>query len=130
MYRSYSGNDRRRFQRWRMNLSVIYRVDQPVTVRLMIGDKEVEATTLDLSEGGMALLTDYNIPVGTSLFIKFTLFKVNSDGKVNFYGPIMIGGEVRSNIPSDKKYRLGICFSQMDPQDKTEMAGFLNRTEA
>jgi c-di-GMP-binding flagellar brake protein YcgR len=129
MYRSYSGNDRRRFQRLRMNLSVIYRVDQPVTVRMMIGEKEVEATTLDLSEGGMGLLTEYNIPAGTSLFIKFTLFKVSSDGKVNFYGPVVIGGEVRSSVLSEKKYRLGICFSQIEPQDKTEMASFLSMTK-
>ncbi len=130
MYRSYSGNDRRRFQRLRMNLSVIYKVDQPVTVRMLIGDKEVEATTLDLSEGGMALLTDFNIPVSTSLFIKFTLFKVGGDGKVNFYGPVVIGGEVRSNVLSEKKYRLGICFSQIEPQDKTEMADFLSKTKS
>jgi c-di-GMP-binding flagellar brake protein YcgR len=129
MYGSYTGNDRRRFQRLRMNLSVIYRVDQPVTVRMMIGEKEIEATTMDLSEGGMGLLTEYNIPVRTSLFIKFSLFKVNSDGKVNFYGPVVIGGDVRSNVLSEKKYRLGICFSRIDPQDKTEMKSFLNMTK-
>jgi c-di-GMP-binding flagellar brake protein YcgR len=113
-----------------MNLSVVYRVNQPTTVRMIIGDKEVEATTLDISEGGMALLTDFNIPVGTSLFIKFILFKVGSDGKVNFYGPVVTGGEVRSNMLSEKKYRLGISFSEIDPTDKTEMVNFLGLTKA
>lgn len=125
-YRQYSGNDRRRFQRLRLNLTVVYRVDEPMTVRMMIGDQEIEATTLDVSEGGMALLTKYNIPVGTNLVIKFTLFRVEKDGKVNFYGPMIISGEVRSNvIAENNEHRLGICFITVEMRDKSELTSFL-----
>lgn len=130
MNRNFSGNDRRRFQRLRMNLTVVYRVNQPLTVRMLIGDEEIEATTLDLSEGGMALLTKFDIPRGTSLFIKFTLFKVDKAGKVNFYGPMLISGEVRSNVISENdEHRLGICFVNMDEQDRQEMNSFFKMTK-
>jgi c-di-GMP-binding flagellar brake protein YcgR len=128
MFYGHSGSDRRRFQRMRMNLTVVYRVDKPMTVRILIGDKEIEAVTVDLSEGGMAILTDYDIPVGTDLVIKFTLCKVDKEGKITFYGPMVIAGDVRSNVLSEEKkgeHRLGIRFAQMNEKDKLELIGYL-----
>ena len=125
-YRSYSGSDRRRFQRLNLNITVFYRVDLPLSVRLLVGNQEVEATMLDLSAGGMGLLTKYEIPVGTLLLIKFTLTSVNRRGEVSFYGPLEVKGEVRSNIKwENDTYRLGISFSDIDRKNKLEIARFV-----
>jgi len=126
MYRKFSGHDRRRFQRLELNVIVIYRVDAPPLVRIQVGDKEIEATMLNLSEGGIALLTKYNLPPWTVLSIKFTLSRIDKEGKVIFMGPMSIRGEIRSNIPFSKdEFRLGICFTDVAHRDKGDISNFV-----
>jgi len=125
-YRSYSGSDRRRFQRLDVDIVVFYRVDLPLSVRLLVGNQEVEAIMLNLSTGGMALVTKYGIPGGTLLLIKFTLTSVNKQGEVKVYGPIEVRGEVRSNTKwENNTYRLGISFIDIDQKNKLEIARFV-----
>ncbi len=121
----YSGSERRRFKRVRVSLTVFYRVNEPLTVRMMTKDREIKATIVDLSEGGMAVLTDYALPEATVLFIRFTLFKVDKED-VTFYGPVEITGEVRYNNLVDRDvYRLGISFTKITEQDKMEITNFV-----
>lgn len=126
MYRRYSGADRRRFNRLDLDITVFYRIHEPLIVRIMIGDKEVEAAMLNLSEGGIAFLTNYDIPKWTMIFMKFTLSKMNKQGDVSLYGPMEIMGEVRSNASLERgEYRLGICFTRIDERDKGEISNFV-----
>lgn len=118
-----SGNERRKLRRVRVSLSVTYRINEPVTVRLLTANREIKATMLDLSEEGMGILTDYDIPISTRLMMRFSLFKVDNKD-VGFYGPVEIVGEVRYNIKTDGEYRLGIYFIKMNVQDKVEIANF------
>ncbi|MCU0665627.1 MAG: PilZ domain-containing protein [Candidatus Omnitrophica bacterium] len=122
----HTGAERRRFSRLKIRLAIVYQVDKPLSVRMQVGEKEILATALDLSEGGLAISTNYDLPVGVILVIKFTLFRVEDDGKVNFYGPMEIQGEVRSNvvIPNDVR-RLGICFLKIQDKDKQEISDFV-----
>lgn len=130
MYRKYTGQDRRRFQRLDLNVIVVYRVDEPPLVRIQIGEKEIEASMLNLSEGGMALVTRYNLPAWTVLSIKFTLSRIDKDGKVVFYGPMEIRGEVRSSMPLEKnEFRVGICFTEMSQRDRAEIANFVKTAQ-
>jgi c-di-GMP-binding flagellar brake protein YcgR len=120
-----SSSEQRKFKRIKINLSVIFRLARPAAIRLLVGNKEVRATMLDLSEGGLSVLTNYDIPKSTSLLIKFTLFKVENDD-VSFYGPMEIIGEVRYNMPlGGNEYRLGIYYKKIKNQDKIEIANFL-----
>ncbi len=120
-----SSAEQRKFKRIKINLSVVYRLAKPAAVRLLVGNKEVRATMLDLSEGGLSVLTNYDIPESTSLFIKFTLFRVENDD-VSFYGPMDITGEVRYNMPlGGNEYRLGIYYKKIKSQDKSEISNFL-----
>ena len=129
MYHRYSGYDRRKYQRLDLNIVLLYRVNEPIVVRMQVGDKEVEATMLNLSEGGMGFLTNYNIPVGTELLIKFTLSRMDKECKITFHGPMKIVGEVRSNFALERsEYRLGVCFTKIALQDKTEIISFIKTT--
>ena len=122
-----SGIENRKFRRARVNLSVIYRVDKPAKVRLTLGAKEFRSTMVDLSEGGISLLIDHDIPAGSQLMIKFTLFNLEKED-VSFYGPMEILGEVRYNIPlGGREYRIGILFRRLEEQDRREIVNFLNR---
>jgi len=129
MYHKYSGYDRRKYQRLDLNIVLLYRVNEPVTLRLQVGDKEVEATMLNLSEGGMGFITRYNIPLEAELFIRFTLTKMDKEGKITFHGPMKIVGKVRSNTLLERgEYRLGICFTKIALQDKQEIVSFIKTT--
>jgi c-di-GMP-binding flagellar brake protein YcgR len=120
-----NSSEQRRFKRMKINLSVVYRLARPAAVRLLIGNKEVRATMVDLSEGGLSVLTNYDIPKSTALLIKFTLFKVENED-VSFYGPMDIAGEVRYNMPlGGNEYRLGIFYKKIKKQDKIEISNFL-----
>jgi c-di-GMP-binding flagellar brake protein YcgR len=125
-YHKYSGNDRRRYHRLDMDIEVFYRVAEPMVVLMTVGDKEVEATMLNLSPGGMAIETQYDIPQWTLLEIKFTLIRMDKDGKITFHRPVQLRGDVRSNVClRDNEYRLGICFTKVSDKDKLEIDNFL-----
>jgi len=123
---SYAHTERRKSPRLRLRLAVVYQINKPLSVRMQVGDKEILSTALDLSEGGISITTNYNIPLQTELLIKFTLFKVDEDSRVSFYGPMEIIGEVRSNTPIEKNaHRLGICFVKIDEKDRAEIVNFV-----
>jgi len=122
------GMNKRKADRLRVNLSIVYRINKPITLRMMIGNKEIRTTMFDLSGGGLSILTDRNIPAGAMLLMKFTLFKVETDD-VSFYGPMEILGEVRySTHLAGNEYRLGIAFKRISGQDKTEIESFVKTT--
>jgi len=123
-----NGINKRKADRLRVNLSIVYRINKPITLRMMIGNKEVRTTMFDLSGGGLSILTNRNIPAGAVLLMKFTLFKVEADD-VSFYGPMEILGEVRySTHLAGNEYRLGIAFKRISGQDKTEIEDFVRTT--
>jgi len=129
MFRIHWGNERRRFQRLSVNLSVFYRVRTPLFVRLMVDDQEIEAITIDICEGGMALLTDYNIPEQSVLAVKFILFRFDREGLVSFNDPVEVTADVCSNtFVRDDRYRLGICFRKMDQANKSHISDFVEST--
>ena len=123
MYNRSWGADRRRFQRLSVNLSVAYEVYSPENIRRMLGGKEVEATALDLGGGGMAVLTKHNIPIWSTLLIKFLFFKTDPNGLVSFSEPVDIVGEVRSTIAYPRnEYRLGIAFKGVENRRENRVA--------
>ena len=126
---SYNGPERRRFKRFKVKLTVLFRKDAAVEARLRAGDQESEATMIDLSEGGVSILTGADIAEGTRLWIKFTLTRAENEG-INFYGSIELSGEVRNKISIGHGYRLGIFFQKVDEKSRKEITDFLNLVES
>jgi c-di-GMP-binding flagellar brake protein YcgR len=113
MNRTGEQHERRVNKRFRMNCTVIYRVNQPPDARFSLEGRDMYAEMVDISEQGMAMITDLNIPTSSVLNMRFTLLKVN-DELVRFSGPMEITGEVRSNVATEtKQHRLGIYFRRM-----------------
>ncbi|MFA5099713.1 MAG: PilZ domain-containing protein [Candidatus Omnitrophota bacterium] len=120
-----SGQERRVFRRLRVNLAIVFRVDKTSKMRMQIEDKDIRATMIDLSEGGVSILTNYDISEGSVLSMKFTLFKVDSDD-VSFYGPMDIVGEVKyHHVLANNEYRLGIVFKKVATDDLGEIVNFI-----
>lgn len=122
----YLDSERRGYQRLKIDITVIYQVNKPSNVRVLIGEEEVEAMILDLSEGGVGILTDYDIPVLAVLSVEFMIYKLDDKNNFRFYKSIKASGEVHSNVLLEKnKHRLGICFTQIDEEAKSEIADFV-----
>lgn len=117
MEKNYSGAERRTSKRMRVNCTVIYRTNQPVDARFALHGEDIHAKMLDISQTGMAIITERDIPIFTVLAMRFTLLKVD-EKLVKFSGPMDITGEVRSNtVLADNKHRLGIYFTKMKKVD-------------
>lgn len=112
-------SERRRNRRMRLNCTVIYRLNQPVSTRFIMSGKDIEAEMVDISQHGMAVVTNFDIPVDTHLSMRFTVLKVDKD-IVNFSGPVEISGEVKSNVSKDGNHRLGIYFTKMRKVDTSQ----------
>ncbi|HNQ50050.1 MAG TPA: PilZ domain-containing protein [Candidatus Omnitrophota bacterium] len=122
------GQERRVFKRLRVNLAILFRVDKTAKARMQIENQEIRATMIDLSEGGVSILSSHDIPEGSVLSLKFTLFKVDNED-VSFYGPMDIVGEVRyRHTLSNNEYRLGIVFRKVETQDRGEIASFIGNS--
>lgn len=118
--------ERRRFPRLKINITVIYQVDKPSNVRVQIGDNEVEAKAIDLSEGGLAISTDYDIPLKSVLSVEFMIYKRDEKKDFKFYESIKAVGQVHSNVPLGlEEHRLGIAFSDIDEEARAKIAEFV-----
>ena len=120
--------ERRKSKRTKVNFAVIYKVEDPLRVRMMIGDREIQAFMLDLSTGGMAIASDYNIPNGTILWLRFKIINTtvvfNAKDRVK---TLKIVGKICSNTKvNDRKQRLGICFTKISNKDKKMMSDFID----
>jgi c-di-GMP-binding flagellar brake protein YcgR len=125
---SYTGKERRKFRRIKVDFTVIYQVDKPLTVRVIIGwDKEIEALMLDLSEEGMALLTNYDIPQKSELLMHFTLINL-TQGQDKRIRTMRILGQVRYSVPvGANEHRLGIYFVRVTPDDRKAISDLVIR---
>jgi len=110
---TYNGIERRSQKRVRVNCTVVYRLNEPPSARFIMQGKDIQARMVDVSQGGMAMITDYDIPVSTMLSMRFTLLNVNKEA-VTFSGPMDVTGEVSSNVALEKdEHRLGIDFTKI-----------------
>lgn len=119
--------DQRKFERRSINITITYQIDKPLHVKVKFGDEEIEATTLDLSEAGMAIVTQNDIPVSTLINIEFMIHESDQQTNFTLYKSIKVKGEVKSNnFLAENKHRLGIHFRQIEDEDKKELARFVN----
>jgi c-di-GMP-binding flagellar brake protein YcgR len=125
MLDDYKGRERRKFKRVRVNFTAIFRIDKPIYVRMMAGNREVDGILLDLSEGGLCILTTLDIAASTILLIKFVLIDAHSFAD-NRTAKMDVVGEVRYNILFGKQeHRLGIFFTQISDKDRKTIADFV-----
>jgi c-di-GMP-binding flagellar brake protein YcgR len=119
-------SENREFQRTTVKFLVLYKVHAPVTVRLQVGDKLIDAIAVDLSAGGMAVLTNYAIPVDTVVNLDFTLLNEQETVDEHRCRTIQIQGQIRySYLTKEKAYRLGIRFLDMSSDERNFIIKFV-----
>ena len=113
MESSHTNMDRRSYKRVRMNCTVIYRMNEPPVTHFIMKGKDIDAKMIDISQGGMAMVTSLDIPVSTVLSMRFALLNVDKE-IVKFSGPLEVTGQVKSSAPLEKnEHRLGIYFTKI-----------------
>jgi c-di-GMP-binding flagellar brake protein YcgR len=119
-------SDKRTSKRLRASFTISYHVDKPMTVVINVGyAREIEALMLDLSEGGMAILTNYDIPVATELSIKFILINRALAGDSRIVKMQAEGRVCYNQLMENEEHRLGIRFTQITDNDKKAIADFI-----
>lgn len=130
MHKADSNKERRSSRRLKVDFTLTYQVNHPLVVRMSVGwNHNIYALMLDLSEDGMAISTDFNIPNSTILSINFTLINLNAETEEDRIKSMEVVGEVRYNAPAGKgEHRLGIRFDRIAPIDKDAIANFVKAT--
>ncbi len=124
MNKDYSGVEKRKYKRVLVNFNLRYRIQEPLRFIMLIGDKEVNAVMIDLSEGGMAIVTNYSVPVGTELALKFTLVYPRDQERSDDI--VVVLGRVTYCTPMDKANRIGISFTRISKQQVSTIVEFVN----
>ncbi len=116
------GPNKRRSSRIAVNFDIIYKLKSLPEVHMKVDESERYALMLDISEQGMAIETDYQVPELSELEI--TLHLIFKDRQTD---PMHVVGGVRYNLylADRKKYRLGIKFLQIDDDIKQEILDFI-----
>ncbi len=112
-----------------MGLTVTYRKSEPPEVRIQTLEGEAQAHMLDISEGGLSIVTERSIPAATVLWVRFTLTRPEKKG-IGYYGVVEVMGEVRHSVVNEQgQYRLGIAFVKIDEECKRQIASFIGMLE-
>lgn len=123
----YSGPDRRKYKRIRVNFMVLYKNEDSSKKNKIYRGNEVYALMLDLSETGMAVLTEYDIPASTSLDLKFTLPALHKVTYLNQPIPIAVKGTVRYSKAMGKDgFRIGVLFTEIGIGDRNLIRDFVS----
>ncbi|MFA6282239.1 MAG: PilZ domain-containing protein [Candidatus Omnitrophota bacterium] len=125
----YDGAERRKFKRVKVNLVVVYREDDSLDARIKADNKEHRAAIIDISEEGMAVLSEVKIPITTILRVRFNLADNKKEG-IDFYGAEDIKGKVLyAGELSKGCFRTGIQFYDLNENDRNQIRNFVDIVE-
>ncbi len=120
-----SGQDKRKFKRVEASFSVVYTVEAPYELRMRIG-RDVEGIANDLSQGGLSLMTNHQIPAGALLQIKFRLLNNSAISEADRSRKFQLQGEARHNsFSKENGYRVGIRFLNVSEADRDFVANYV-----
>jgi len=119
-------NENRSFARVKADFVVLYRLDEPLRVKISIDNRETNAVMVDLSEGGLAIKTEEDIAAGIKLLINFIIVNVAIENEDEQIKAMNIKGKVCNNASlGNGEYRLGVSFTQINDDDRKFIAKFV-----
>ena len=120
------GAEKRKFKRASASFPVTYSIQSPFELRLQIGKQEVAGIADDLSQGGLSLLTNYDIPAGAVILIKFRLTSKSGPSHEERSRKFELEGEARhSSFSKENGYRIGIRFVNISESDRYFIAEYV-----
>ena len=126
MEEGFGGKERRKYERIDVAFTLTYSLEQSYTLHISLGLVDsVEAVMVNLSDLGMAIITNYDIPRGAHLYIKFNLINMRLSGDERWRF-MKITGEAVSNVElPDENHRIGIRFNKISEEDREAIKNFV-----
>ncbi|MFH1876010.1 MAG: PilZ domain-containing protein [Candidatus Omnitrophota bacterium] len=120
------GKERRKFKRTPVSFLVYYKINSPLVIKIQVGDKMINALAADISEGGIAIMTDYELPPVASINVSFFMMNDKAYSADLKSRTITVRGEVRYNITikERKEYKIGVLFSDLSDDNRNFIREF------
>ena len=123
------GKNRRSAERKEVAFTLIYGVEAPYTLRVNLGlTDDLDALMLDLSDLGMAIITEVDLPKGTQLYIKFNLRNLSLYGEKRSRNMVIVAEVVSQVDLGNGNYRIGMRFDKISDEDKSAISDFVKRS--
>jgi len=120
--------NRRGSQRKDAAFTLNFSIEKPFELRISLGmPGEAGALMQDLSDLGAAIITKYDIPLGTQLRVKFNLMNLHLHGEKRLRRMELIAGTVSNLVLPDKSHRIGIRFDKISEEDKAAIREYVKR---
>ena len=117
------GQENRRHKRVPVSFAVVYTVESPFELRLEIGKREIDGIANDLSLSGLSLMTNYQIPTGAVITIRFKILDKAAVMDLDRTRKFELQGEARySFFGKEKAYRVGVRFLNLSQADRDFIA--------
>jgi len=119
--------NRRKSERMDAAFTLTYNLEKSHTLCISLGlIDNIETVMINLSDLGMAIMANYDIPLGAQLYIKFDLINMHLCGDARWRS-MKITGEVVSNLLlSGENRRIGICFNKISEEDKAAIRNYVS----
>ncbi|MBP7215857.1 MAG: PilZ domain-containing protein [Candidatus Omnitrophica bacterium] len=122
----YAGVERRQFKRAQAVFISTVQIEEPFRLRLEMGEEQIHAIMQDLSEGGMGILVNRDIPQASVAAVHFIMFNEHAMLQQDRVRPTQVTGEVRYAIVRQHgEFRLGLRFKGINPGDRAAIAEFV-----
>ena len=113
------GQERRKSERLDVAFTLIYNIEKSHVSYASTGIfNGVDSLMLNLSDLGMAITTEYGIPLGVQLYIKFNLINLHLIGDERWRYVKTTGNVVSDVVLPDKSHKICICFNKISEEDK------------
>lgn len=121
------GKNQRKSERMDAAFTLNYSIEKPYDLRIRLGlPDETNALMQNLSDTGTAIITKYDIPIGTLLRIKFNLFNLHLSGEKRLRRMEIISEVVSKATLADGGYKIGVRFNNISDEDKAAISDFVS----
>jgi c-di-GMP-binding flagellar brake protein YcgR len=120
------GKERREHKRVRDTFIVTYKLNVPLPVSLTASGDEYAGVAMDISEGGMAVDVDREIPPGTVVQLRFEMENAAAKDPQMRRRLFRLEGQTRHcSTRTHKYFRLGVLFSNLTEEERVFIAAYI-----
>lgn len=126
MKSQYEGPERRESARVKTDFPILYEVDPRSRVLLIINRTLFDAIAKNISEGGIAILTNVDLPVDASVNVNLTLYNIKEADLWKRIKRIKVDCRTRYSSPTpDGAYMVGLQFLNLSEEDRRFIANYV-----
>ena len=120
------GRERRKSERLDVAFTLTYNIEKPHASSTSLGlINGIDSLMVNLSDLGMAITAEHDIPLGTQLYIEFNLINLRLIGDARWRHVKIIGVVISDLALSNTNHKIGIRFNKISEEDKMAIRDFV-----